>query len=231
VEGADTCDLTWSADEFGNRICHVLAKRVERRLTFEARYRVQRGTGAAPTSMADAHRYLQSTRLTRSDWRLEAVAADIAARAATPLERAERAHTWAAGALLYQVGVTGVHTAATAALDVGRGVCQDFAHILLSVLRILRIPARYVSGHLLGEGVAHAWVEALVADDAGSHVIAYDPTHNRRVRPEYVTVAVGRDFADVTPTSGVYTGAATGILTASKAAALVPEPQDEAAVA
>jgi transglutaminase-like putative cysteine protease len=71
-----------------------------------------------------------------------------------------------------------------------------------------------VSGHLLGEGVPHAWVEALVDGE----VIAYDPTHARRTRLDYITVAVGRDYADVAPTSGFFTGAATGRLSATKAA-------------
>jgi transglutaminase-like putative cysteine protease len=113
------------------------------------------------------------------------------------------------------------------ALHLGRGVCQDFAHLLLCVLRLLAIPARYVSGQLLGEGVPHAWVECLVDGE----VIAYDPTHGRCARLDYVTVAVGRDFADVTPTSGVFSGAATGVLGAAKTARVLtlhPQPSDTA---
>jgi transglutaminase-like putative cysteine protease len=103
------------------------------------------------------------------------------------------------------------------ALHLGRGVCQDFAHILLALLRSLGIPCRYVSGHLLGEGAPHAWVEVLLP----SGVVAYDPTHHRRTRLDYLTVAVGRDFSDVTMTSGVFTGAATGRLHWSKQADVI----------
>ena len=63
----------------------------------------------------------------------------------------------------------------------------------------------------------HAWVEALVGDG----VIADDPTHHRRTNAQYVTVAVGRDYADVAPTSGRYAGAATGVLSATKHARVV----------
>jgi transglutaminase-like putative cysteine protease len=98
----------------------------------------------------------------------------------------------------------------------GKGVCQDYAHVLLVVLRLLGIPARYVSGHLPGQGPPHAWVEALVG---ARQVLGLDPSSNRLTGPEYLTVAIGRDFADVTPTSGVFRGAARGTLNYSKLAA------------
>jgi transglutaminase-like putative cysteine protease len=96
------------------------------------------------------------------------------------------------------------------------------------------VPSRYVSGHLLGEGAPHAWVEALFADPADPQVVqpvAYDPTHRRRTRMDYLTVAVGRDFADISPTSGTYSGPAGGKLSASKQAELLHSEVDEEAVA
>ncbi|HEY3079282.1 MAG TPA: transglutaminase family protein [Chloroflexota bacterium] len=95
----------------------------------------------------------------------------------------------------------------------------------LCLLRLLGVPARYVSGHLLGQGAPHAWVEALVDDPAaagGTDVVGYDPTHRRRTTLGFITVAVGRDFADVTPTSGYFTGPAIGRLSSSKQAEIVP---------
>lgn len=130
-------------------------------------------------------------------------------------------HDWAASAIRYQAGVTGVHTPAAMALHLGSGVCQDYAHLMLCVLRLLDIPARYVSGHLLGQGASHAWVEALFEDATSPgrlDVVAYDPTHHRRVGLSYITVAVGRDFADVTPTSGVFSRPGAGTLHWSKQA-------------
>jgi transglutaminase-like putative cysteine protease len=218
---------TWATDAFGNRVCHVEAPRVERMVEFAARYTVERwsAVGARPTSGWDM--YGEATALTAPDERLREVADSIASRTSHVRERAEGAHDWAAGAIGFQIGVTGVRTPAAMALHLGRGVCQDFAHLLLCVLRLLAIPARYVSGQLLGEGVPHAWVECLVDRE----VIAYDPTHGRRARLDYVTVAVGRDFADVSPTSGVFSGAATGVLRAAKTArvlTLYPRPSDTA---
>ena len=85
--------------------------------------------------------------------------------------------------LTYEWGVTGVQTSATEAIRVGRGVCQDFAHIMIAGCRAAGIAARDVSGHLVGEGASHAWVEALVPNrpaPAGGRPRRGDPTDNRR---------------------------------------------------
>src|SRR4029453_4111947 len=96
------------------------------------------------------------------------------------------------------------------------GVCQDTAHIMIALCRATGLPARYVSGHLLGEGGTHAWVEVIVADPAGVRALAFDPCHGRRAGSDYLTVATGRDYTDVGPPSGTYVGSARGTLTASK---------------
>ncbi len=172
-------------------------------------------TDAARFGREDLTQYLEPTALTAPDAQLRSVAAELAGElraGAHPAYRralAERAHDWASRALTYQIGITGSQTPAAMALHLGKGVCQDFAHIMLCVLRLMGVPGRYVSGHLLGEGVPHAWLEALIEDEAfpgGLEVIAYDPTHHARTTLQYVTVAVGRDFADVSPTSGTFTG-------------------------
>jgi transglutaminase-like putative cysteine protease len=245
VRGADQgYAVRWERDRFGNRVGVVSAPRVAHILEFEATFRVERrregwppgagggGRGVEPAGRAgvtldEARRVmLEETALTAPDERLRRVAAGIAARCDSPLERAEAAASWAAGAIAYRIGVTGVQTPAAMALHLGQGVCQDYAHILLCVLRLLDVPARYVSGHLPGDGVPHAWVEALLEDgDAtgGVTAVAYDPTHRRRAGLEYITVAVGRDFADVTPTSGTFSGRATGRLSATKQADVVEQ--------
>ncbi len=69
--------------------------------------------------------------------------------------------------LTYEFGVTGVHTTAADAVAGGRGVCQDYADIMLALCRAAGLPARYVSGHLVGEGGSHAWVEVVVTDVVG----------------------------------------------------------------
>ena len=221
----------WREDEFGNRVCRLRADRVSEAIEFTATYRVERiaprpapYTGGAPSRAWDEGVYLEPTALTAPDARLRAAAAQVERGADDQLSLAERAHEWAAGAIAYQFGITGVQTPAAMALHLGKGVCQDYSHILLCVLRLLGVPARYVSGHLLGEGAPHAWVEALVEDPStreGFAVLAFDPTNRRRAGLQYVTVGVGRDYADIRPTSGVFSGPAAGKLSATKHAEVV----------
>jgi transglutaminase-like putative cysteine protease len=117
---------------------------------------------------------------------------------------------------------TTVETTAAEAYALRRGVCQDFAHVMLTVCRLAAIPARYVSGHLLGErGGSHAWVEVLVPDPAGARALGFDPTNGCRAGPRHLPVAVGRDYADVAPTSGIYSGPARGTLSWTKRAGVL----------
>jgi transglutaminase-like putative cysteine protease len=115
------------------------------------------------------------------------------------------------GELVYDPGATDVQTRADEVLALGRGVCQDFAHVLLAACRCVGIPARYVSGYLhdptlgLDNAASHAWVDAWDEHDGW---VALDPTHDREQTESYVRVAVGRDYADVPPTRGVYKGTA-----------------------
>lgn len=110
----------------------------------------------------------------------------------------------------YDDSATGVTTTAAQAWEIGAGVCQDYSHTLLSILRGLGIPSRYVSGYLHDEeeqqgrtvvGESHAWVEVW---NGGWE--AHDPTNDRRVGSAHVVVAKGRDYADVPPLKGIYAG-------------------------
>lgn len=120
----------------------------------------------------------------------------------------------------YQSASTEVNTPALEALAQRRGVCQDFAHIMIACLRSLGLPARYVSGYLLtqpppgqarliGADASHAWVSV----PQGDHWVDFDPTNNRcgmdRAGEDYVTLAYGRDFGDVSPLRGVIQGGST----------------------
>ena len=109
------------------------------------------------------------------------------------------------GRLSYEPNSTTVHTHMRDVLKEKRGVCQDFAHVMLGLCRSLKIPALYVSGYLATEvaQATHAWVEVLIP---GVGWRALDPTHNRQTDEAYVKIAVGRDYADVPPVSGNYKG-------------------------
>jgi len=111
--------------------------------------------------------------------------------------------------LKYTKGVTTSGTTVCHALDLGKGVCQDFSHVGLSLLRMLGIPARYVSGYLYragsGELETHAWLEAY-SPTLGW--VGLDPTHGELASESHVAVATGRSYADVPPNRGVYRGQA-----------------------
>jgi transglutaminase-like putative cysteine protease len=118
---------------------------------------------------------------------------------------------WVNSELDYVPGTTGVHWSAIDALREGNGVCQDFAHLTLAVLRSIGIPSRYVSGYLhphrkatIGEtvdGQSHAWIQAWTGGWWN-----FDPTNDKEINEQYVSVGVGRDYADVTPLKGIYSG-------------------------
>jgi transglutaminase-like putative cysteine protease len=116
----------------------------------------------------------------------------------------------------YIKGVTNTETKLDEIWSLKAGVCQDFAHILLMMLRLIDIPARYVSGyvcprdkHLRGEGATHAWVEAYIPFYGW---LGFDPTNNCVVNDLHVRLAVGRSFSDCSPVKGTYRGTSTHIL-------------------
>ena len=130
--------------------------------------------------------------------------------ASTPREAAALAMAATRDRITYGSGVTNVSTTATQAWASQQGVCQDFTHTMLSLLRGSAIPARYVSGYLHTEepapgqtvvGESHAWVEYWDGDWQ-----AVDPTNDRAVGAAHVIVARGRDYADVPPLKGIYAG-------------------------
>lgn len=110
----------------------------------------------------------------------------------------------------YIKGVTTVETTLDEIWKIKAGVCQDFAHILMEMLRLVHIPARYVSGYictykngLRGEGATHAWAEAYIPDFGW---LGIDPTNNCVANETHVRLAVGRNFTDCSPVKGVYKG-------------------------
>jgi transglutaminase-like putative cysteine protease len=109
------------------------------------------------------------------------------------------------GLLKYESNSTNVHTHMSEVLKNRRGVCQDFAHLMLGLCRALKIPARYVSGYLATEAASatHAWVEVFIP---GHGWRGLDPTHNCQIGETYVKLGNGRDYADVPPISGNYRG-------------------------
>lgn len=102
----------------------------------------------------------------------------------------------------YEKNVTNVATTAEKAWELGRGVCQDYAHILIVLCRLAGIPARYVAGMLIGEGYSHAWVEIL----SEGRWYALDPTNDIVVTDSHIKLGIGRDAADCLINRGVLKG-------------------------
>lgn len=207
-------------DVRGNPVVRVSADRVDEGVEFHLAVLVDRGhpgaSGARP--VAAASRLTRPTRLTRPDQALTQLAHDAVRGLADPLERVLAVNRAAHGALTYEYGITEVWTTAAEAFAGGRGVCQDSAHIMLAMGHALGIPGRYVSGHLIGQGGTHAWVEMLIPGATGvsSSMLALDPCNGRPAGRRYLTIATGRDYADVAPTSGSYDGSAGNHLVSTR---------------
>jgi transglutaminase-like putative cysteine protease len=224
---SDGATLESRPDRFGNVVVHAFAPHVTDTIEFVAEVSVERHA-AQPHRIADgwlADRYLlEASPLTRADDRILRAADDLAETTDWGLPLADRINDWVYQSLTYRHDVTGVHTTAAQALAIGAGVCQDYAHVMLALCRACGLPSRYVSGHLLGQGGTHAWVEVLlpIHDGSGDAVAhTFDPTHAGRGGLGYVTVAVGADYMDVAPTSGSYRSGARGRLTATKKVTLL----------
>lgn len=137
----------------------------------------------------------------------------------SPFEAAQILSKYVYDNFEYRKGVTTVETEAEEIWKLKAGVCQDFAHISLVMLRMVGIPARYVSGYicprnqeLRGEGATHAWVEVCVPFYGW---LGLDPTNNCIASDRHVRLAIGRNFSDCTPVKGTYKGSSEHTLEVS----------------
>ncbi|OBG98003.1 hypothetical protein A5697_17500 [Mycobacterium sp. E3251] len=153
---------------------------------------------------------LRPTGHTPASKKVASVAKKIA-KSHQPAEAVPAASEWVRGELDYLPGTTSVHSSGLDALNAGRGVCQDFVHLSLMLLRAMGIPAYYVSGYLhpkrdavVGDtvdGRSHAWIQAWTGG-----WWSYDPTNGTEISEQYVGVGAGRDYTDVPPLKGIYSG-------------------------
>lgn len=168
----------------------------------------------------DYNEMLMPSHFGRSTELLEAFARELGvesrdkARQSDPLEFVLNLNALLYTKIAYVPKSTQVDSPIDHALESRQGVCQDFAHIMIGLTRLIGIPCRYVSGYLFhkagdktrsAEGATHAWVETLLP---GLGWVGLDPTNNVRAGERHVRTAVGRDYADVPPTKGVFKGSA-----------------------
>lgn len=196
-------DLSSSEDQWGNALlcgfCHGP------HTSFEANICGQAETGLAAGTPARAFEKERifgfATPLTETNDALKAFSESLCIRSGAPEEAAfvmRSIHD----VLSYEPGTTTVRTTAAEAFSMGRGVCQDYAHIMLAVLRDKGIPSRYVVGMLAGEGQSHAWVEVL---HRGIWT-AFDPTNCLIVSDQHIKLSHGRDAQDCTINRGIFRG-------------------------
>lgn len=128
------------------------------------------------------------------------------------IEIAQQCNTYVFENFTYTKGITNIETTVDEILTLKKGVCQDFAHILLQLLRTAGIPSRYVSGYicpnesgLRGEGATHAWVEIYTSKQGW---LGLDPTNNIWTMDNHVRLSVGRNFTDCSPIKGTFKGLA-----------------------
>ena len=204
-------------DDFGNRVLELKHNRIAREFRFEMTLRTARddmsaaqtenlpstGIGAflLPSALCDLGAPIQEAlHQMKSDGSLPDDAAQNREETAQQLCR------WTHRSIEYSIGATGLETTASQSLQRGKGVCQDYAHIMIALCRACGIPGRYVSGYNPAEGAMHAWVETLCGERGGERWLSWDPTHNRATRNDCVFVACGRDFRDVSPIRGSFSG-------------------------
>ena len=202
-------EVLMHVDRFGNDVRHFDVIHPHQRLMVSATSEVLTPealiSDMAPLSPLDEFDYLSPTDyapLTANIVHFAAAHAVLDDPAATALALMHALYD----SIRYEKGATDVTTTADEALDLGRGVCQDFSHIMLAACRSRGLPARYVSGYLFNNGhsaASHAWVDVHLA---GSEWLSLDPTHDCAQSAEYVRVAIGRDYADVPPTRGIFKG-------------------------
>jgi transglutaminase-like putative cysteine protease len=215
-------------DYLGNAVYHFNVLRAHEELRIEAQAVVEIARSPAlpeaigalewdrynPYNLSDLHfDLLEPSRFARASPALSSFreARGLVAPSGDPMTALRRLNTAIFEAFDYEIGVTQVHSPIEQALSEGRGVCQDFAHIMIAIARSWGIPARYVSGYLhhgrgrdrSGEDATHAWVEAYLPSLGW---IGFDPTNNILAAERHIRAAVGRDYADVPPTRGTFKG-------------------------
>ncbi|RCS25299.1 transglutaminase family protein [Phyllobacterium salinisoli] len=211
VDGADP-EVSYT-DGYGNKVDLVRHGRNVREITITATGQVETedraGVMGETGGFAPLWLFLRRTMLTQPGEALREMAVGIP----TEGDRLAVLHALMNAVhqrVAYVPGTTDVTTDAENALKNGKGVCQDHAHIFISVARLLGIPARYVSGYLMMEGVvdqtaSHAWAEAHVADLGW---IGFDAANNICPNERYVRIACGLDYRDAAPISGMRFGSA-----------------------
>lgn len=219
----DAPELLFFLDYWGNRCADFSLPEAHKELSIDSRLIVR-------TTIADEPPFIQSTLAelqpiiednfqllelskpeeTKSADLIHEIISSISSPNKTVMQLVQDCSQYIFHQFKYIKGITTIESTVDEILEHRSGVCQDFAHVLLQLLRTLGIPSRYVSGYICpnkngmrGEGATHAWVEAFVPDYGWMGV---DPTNNVWVTNHHVKLAVGRNFNDCSPMKGTFKG-------------------------
>ena len=191
-------------DFFGNRI--IYGEAIDPHDSFSVKISGTVETGLAPEEHRDTEQNVifgLRTPLTAPGEKLRALYAELEKEAPAAVYDRAVYYMNAVGRLMeYVPGSTSVLTGAEGAAREGRGVCQDYAHILISLLRMAGIPARYCVGMMTGEGASHAWAEAFCR----GYWYGFDPVNGLLVDSSYIKLSHGRDYTDCIVNKGVFRG-------------------------
>jgi transglutaminase-like putative cysteine protease len=223
VSGAPAIDL--HDDYYGNKIGTFTHAQPHRELTIDSQLVVTTSSKPLPADTQEASQQWSELKSLKyhPDFidflkpenfhalpELEKLIEAERSRNVSPLQSAKHYSEYIYNTFTYHKGVTTVETTLDEIWKLKSGVCQDFAHILLAMLRLMNIPARYVSGYICpnkpgmrGEGATHAWVEAYIPSYGW---LGLDPTNNCLANETHVRLAVGRNFTDCSPVKGTYRG-------------------------
>lgn len=197
-------------DGFSNRL--ICGQAIEAHRDFHVSYqaKLKRATPTKQSSDMLTAVYLAPSKLTQCDAKRLSSWLELPSIYDNGMALAQALSHLVYQRMTYSTGTTHTEHTVSELIDNPVGVCQDYAHLLIALLRYYLIPARYVAGIAQGEGQSHAWVEAWI-DDAW---IGFDPTHDCLVGAQdaYIAFAVGRDFSDCPLNSGAFTGNATHTL-------------------
>ena len=208
-------------DFYGNQVNHFNLLQSHKRVKIVATSVVE--TGMGHSEAGDNEDFFLMDFLCQSRYvHFDQAIRDFASRFTTSsgsYQLAESICRYINDSFIYEPGVTDVHSTSAVVMALGRGVCQDFAHIMLATCRYLEVPARYVSGYLFGgstpdgrDEASHAWCEVYCGKEKGW--IGMDPTHSTLLVDErYIKIGSGRDYDDVPPVRGTYKGNAEEKLT------------------
>lgn len=196
-------ELCQTVDAFGNNVSTAYIKKEHRFIDFDVNGCAEIDYAKKRTDFMPCYRYFSE--LTKPDDALRIFLSGVDCAGKSPIEAAEKLSLALSEVMRYEKNTTTIRTTAAEAFAQKTGVCQDFSHVIISLLRLMDIPCRYIAGLASCDGETHAWVEVW----NGECWEGYDPTNCCFVSDDYLVLSQGRDYGDCAIDRGVMKGGFT----------------------